>query len=120
MSAHTRKHHTNEVAHFKWHGTHYSVPLNIIEKYKDPSNEKIEETVSPEEVFSDLIKKRGKPGATLRGVRGREGMTQIAFAKAIAVTQANLSAMENGRRAIGKEIAKRVAKKFGFDYRILL
>lgn len=77
-------------------------------------------TVTVEEIFSDLIKKRGKPGATLRGVRAREGMTQVAFAKAIAVTQANLSAMENGRRAIDKEIAQRIAKKFGFDYRIFL
>jgi plasmid maintenance system antidote protein VapI len=80
----------------------------------------IEETVSAEEVFSDLIKKRGKSGAALRGLRAREGMTQIVFAKAIAVTQANLSAMENGRRAIGKEIAQRIAKKFGFDYRVFL
>jgi DNA-binding XRE family transcriptional regulator len=87
---------------------------------KKTHTKNIEGAVSAEEVFSNLIKKRGKSGAALRGLRGREGMTQIAFAKAISVTQTNLSAMENGRRAIDKEIAQRIAKKFGFDYRVFL
>lgn len=36
------------------------------------------------------------------------------------ITQTNLSAMENGRRPIGKELAKRIAEKFQVDYRIFL
>jgi hypothetical protein len=32
----------------------------------------------------------------------------------------NLSAMENGRRSIGKELAKRIAEQFDMDYRHFL
>ena len=42
------------------------------------------------------------------------------LAKILNITQTNLSAMENGRRAIGKELAKRLAETFEIDYRIFL
>ena len=45
----------------------------------------------------------------------REGLSQIEFAKKLHISQPNLSAMENGRRVIGKELAKRVADIFGLD-----
>ena len=41
-------------------------------------------------------------------------------AKKINITQTNLSAIENGRRSIGKELAKRISEVFNIDYRILL
>ncbi len=40
--------------------------------------------------------------------------------KKLNVSQTNLSAMENGRRAIGKELAKRIAILFEVDYRVFL
>src|SRR4051794_3838331 len=45
-------------------------------------------------VFAKLEKKLTKAGALLKGLRVREGLSQIVFAKKIAVTQANLSNME--------------------------
>ncbi len=67
-----------------------------------------------------LEKKLTKAGALLKGLRTREGLSQIEFAKRIHVTQANLSNMENGRRPIGKNIAKRLEKVFGVDYRYFI
>ena len=60
------------------------------------------------------------PNPLLKGLRYREGLSQIDFAKKLNVSQTNLSAMENGRRAIGKELAKRIAVLFEVDYRIFL
>lgn len=70
--------------------------------------------------FDMLDKKYTKAGALLKGLRHREGLNQIDFAKKIGVSQADLSKMENGRRAIGKIIAKRIQKIFGADYRYFL
>ena len=105
-------------ANVEWHGSQYSIPLSVIEKYKIES--KTEGTVSVGEVFADLISERGEPGTLLRGLRAKEGLSQVNFSKIIGVTQANLSAMENGKRSIGKELAKRIAKKFKMDYRLFL
>ena len=116
MSAPMKKHRTSKMAHVTWHGSRYSVPINIIEKYKVTENE----TESVKAIFGSLIAECGEPAVLLKGLRTKEGLNQIEFANAIGVTQQNLSAMENGRRTIGKEIAKRIAKKFGVDYRIFL
>ena len=51
-------------------------------------------------------------GALLRGTRHREGLPQKDFAKKIGITQGDLSKMENGKRSIGKVVAKRIQKMF--------
>ncbi len=71
-------------------------------------------------VFEGLEKKLTKAGALLKGLRTREVLSQVLFAKKIQVTQANLSNMENGRRSIGKIIAKRIKKIFHIDYRYFI
>ena len=97
----------------------YSVSKETLKKLQDelsydelsdrqPGNLTIEEVFGDEELTG---------AECLGGLRYREGMTQVEFAKAIGVTQANLSAMENGKRPIGKEIAKRIEAKFGMNYR---
>ena len=113
-----KKHPTNKAARIVWHGARYVIPVSVIEKYRTAANKK--EYFSVEETFADLINAYGKPGALLQGLRAKEGLTQVIFAKAIKVSQANLSAMENGRRPIGKDIAQRIGKKFKIDYRIFL
>ena len=79
-----------------------------------------EETFSIETAFSDLIEPNLEPGILLKGLRAREGLTQLQFSKAIKVTQANLSAMENNKRPMGKDMARRIAKKFKVNYRLFL
>ncbi len=78
------------------------------------------EIISADEAFKNLIDQYGKAGALLKGIRVREGLTQIEFAKLIGTSQANLSSMENGARPIGKNKAKVIAEKFDVDYRYFL
>lgn len=117
MSGHMKKHHIRQTANVVWHGSRYAVPVSVIEKYKIEADDQLE---SIDDVFGDLISEHGEAAALLKGLRTKEGLNQVDFAKAVNMTQQNLSAMENGRRSIGKEIAKRIAKKFGVDYRIFL
>ena len=70
--------------------------------------------------FTDLVDKFSEAGATLRGLRMREGLTQSELAQEIGIVQANISKMEHGKRLIGKTMAKKFASCFHTDYRIFL
>lgn len=72
--------------------------------------------------WRDALKvKNGEEGATaLRGARVIRGMSQAALAEKLGIGQANVAHMEAGRRPIGKEMAKRLAKVLNVDYRIFL
>ena len=59
-------------------------------------------------------------GDSLRGVRYRENVSQRQLAKLTGVSVQNISAMEHGRRPIGQDIAKRLAKALNTDWRLLL
>ena len=118
MSEHMKKPHTEQVAMVTWHGAHYALPVGVIEQYRIKKENKNQ--LSIDDVFGDLINEHGEPGLLLKGLRHREGLSQIELAKILNITQTNLSAMENGRRAIGKELAKRLAETFEIDYRIFL
>jgi DNA-binding XRE family transcriptional regulator len=68
-----------------------------------------------EEVFPDF-----HAGHSLRGARYREDVSQRRLAKLTGVSVQNISAMENGRRPIGKDTAKRFAGVLNTDWRLLL
>ena len=70
---------------------------------------------SVEEVFPDMC-----PAKLLRGLRGKEELSQAEFADRIGVSQHHVSEMENGKRPISKAMAKRIGKAFGVSYKILL
>jgi ribosome-binding protein aMBF1 (putative translation factor) len=124
MSALTKKHHTKShsghqaILHLMHEGHVYHIPRSVAEKYVDKS--KSPHRVVPEDIFANIEKKYTKPGVLLQGARHREGLTQAEMAKKINVTQADLSKMENGKRPIGKVIAKRIEKIFGVNYRYFL
>ena len=73
------------------------------------------ESVHWKEVFPDF-----SPGVALRGARKREGLTQKELAEGISVKQVHISQMENEKRPIGKEMAKRLAKVLKVNYRVFL
>ena len=60
------------------------------------------------------------PGVSLAGVRYREGLTQRKLAELTGIPQRHISEMENGKRPIGKERAKVLAKMLNTDYRVFL
>lgn len=59
-------------------------------------------------------------GKALAGARYREGLTQIQLAEMTGIPQRHISEMENGKRPIGKEMAKRFAKALNISYRVFL
>lgn len=73
-----------------------------------------------DKLLDEISKKTGEPATLLRGLRAREGLTQIELSKKLNINQGNLSSMENGRRSISKNIAKRIEHLFKLDYRIFL
>ena len=128
MSEHTKKHPISAHSHtgalyITHHHKTYAIPKAIINQYiindkKIKKNKKPDVTIKA--LFGKLEKQYTKAGILLKGLRLRENLSQVAFAKKIKVTQANLSNMENGRRPIGKIIAKRIEKIFEVNYRYFL
>lgn len=66
-------------------------------------------------------KKRITPGDTLRIYRENAGLTPSALGQKIGgVPRQHISNMENGKRPIGKESAKKLAALLNVDYRAFL
>jgi len=127
MPEHTKKHLISAHAygstlHVTHHNKTYAIPKKIAEQYViEDKKKKFSKSVVPiKKIFEKLEQKFTKAGALLKGLRLREGVSQVQFAKKIHVSQANLSSMENGKRPIGKVIAKRIEKIFGVNYRYFL
>lgn len=131
MSAPTKKHPIKAHSHgstlvIKHHNHTYAIPKSIINKYQIDNEEpkkkaKIKiKAPSLNNLFNKLDEQFTKAGTLLKGLRLRENLSQIEFAKKINITQANLSKMENGKRPIGKIVAKRIEKVFGTNYRYFL
>ena len=68
-----------------------------------------------DEVFPDSY-----PGRILRGLRTREGLTQVQLAEKAALKPHHVSEMENGKRPIRKVMARRLAKVLNSSYQIIL
>jgi len=60
------------------------------------------------------------PGITLAGARGKEGLTQRELAELTGIPQRHISEMENGKRPIGKEVAKKLGKALNISYKAFL
>ena len=74
-----------------------------------------EKWVSADEVFPD-----GNPAMALRGLRGREGLTQVELATRLGVSQNAISEMESGKRPISQKMAKRLVEEFDLSYKCFL
>lgn len=113
----------NEILYLTSGNKIYAIPKKIAEQYivaNDHGSADDNNSVAAETVFAQLEKRLTKSGALLKGLRTRENLSQTKFAKKIKTTQANFSNMENGHRPIGKQMAKRIEKEFGVDYRYFL
>ncbi len=78
-------------------------------------NEEGEEWVTAEEVFPDA-----SPAMALRGLRGKEDITQAELAARRGVSQNAISEMESGKRPISTKMAKRLGEEFNLPYKIFL
>jgi len=78
-------------------------------------NSEGEEVVSADEVFPD-----GCPAMALRGLRGKEDLTQTELAARLGVSQNAISEMESGKRPISTKMAKRLGEEFNLPYKVFL
>jgi len=83
-----------------------------------PANQGQEEEdrlYSLDEVFPDF-----HPGDTLKGARLMHELTQAQLAAMIGVKASHISEMEKGKRPMGKEMARRLAKALNTSYQVFL
>ena len=80
--------------------------------------QEVNDNISAADIFPDLATNR--PGVALRGIRSREGLTQVQLAEKVGIPQRHISEMENGKRPIGKATAHKLAEVLGTDYRLFL
>ncbi len=76
--------------------------------------------ISWREVAKKEIRRFSEAGVMLRGCRYKKDLTQVELSEATGIQQNHISEMENGKRSIGKEMAKRLASFFKVDYRVFL
>ena len=91
---------------------------SLIKRYVVAIESEEERTYTVAEVFPEYIGKETQ--VALRAYRTREGFTQKWLAELTGITQHHISEMENGKRSIGKERAKKLADALHCDYRQLL
>lgn len=84
------------------------IPLKSREEYDD-------KLYSIEKVFPDF-----HIGNALRGLRSREGLTQKQLAEIIGAKPSHISEMEHGKRPIGRDMAKRLARALRTEYKVFL
>ncbi len=90
---------------------------NILSLTQKKSGEEIkDDKVYPIEQFMDEI----TPGRALLGLRYREDLTQKQFAEKLGIKQSHVSEMENNRRPISLQMAKKISKIFGVGYKVFL
>jgi DNA-binding XRE family transcriptional regulator len=124
MQALTKKRPTEKQVEVRFRGT----PENVIKlrrmaqtlKVKDITEWELEEKdfYTIDEVFPEMAWNSG--GVSIRGGRGKEGLTQKQLAELTGIAQHHISEMENGKRPIGKETAKKLAAALNVDYRVFL
>ena len=100
----------------------FTVPIAVAQEIEAllKTPEKRRSGIPAEKVLPELADDVLRPAAVLRGSRYKEGLTQAALATQLGIRQNHLSDMENGKRAISKGMARKLAELFDCDYRTFL
>jgi DNA-binding XRE family transcriptional regulator len=114
MQARTKKHRTEEV---RFTGRPSAI-ARLREVARELGASETTDDLTIEEVFPELLTNRA--GVSLRGLRYREDISQRRLSELTGIPQRHLSEMENGKRVIGKETARKLADALHADYRIFL
>ena len=116
MQAHTKKHPTDDMITLRLRIDRHNEPL--VRSFAESVESEEERTYSVAEVFPEYIGKEAQ--VALRAYRTREDFTQKQLSELTGIPQHHISEMENGKRSIGKERAKKLAEALHCDYRQLL
>ena len=116
LQALTKKHPTDDMITLRLRVHRHNVPM--VKRYAEIIETEEDRTYTVAEVFPEYIGKESQ--VALRAYRTREGLTQKQLTELTAIPQHHISEMENGKRSIGKERAKKLAEALHCDYRQLL
>ena len=117
MQAHTKKHHT-ETIELKFIGPIVNM-ARAIETLKPLGFLDTSDAIPWREAYPECSEEQ-LIGKSLAGARYREGLTQIQLFDMTGIPQRHISEMENGKRPIGKNMAKRLAQVLKTDYKVFL
>ena len=96
---------------------HVTCPQNVYDKVLkmlEGYDCEVERAIPTEELLDQT------PGTMLRGARFKEDMTQVQLTAASGIPRRHISDMENNRRPIGKQTARKLAEVLRVDYRVFL
>ena len=79
----------------------------------------VSDSIPWREAFPDFDEDNS-PGTCLAGARNKEDLTQSELSKLTGIPQRHISEMENNKRPIGKNNAKKLSEALGVDYRLFL
>lgn len=94
-----------------------SKPIKKTPKIKNTPKEK---SIPWRESLKEHLEKYSEAGVMLRANRFKLKLTQKELGEELGISQNHISEMENGKRPIGKAMAKRFAEFFKTDYRRFL
>lgn len=111
--------HTKEQNTTSYVNVTYRIPREHLDEVKKDMDsygaKEVIESIPWEQAFPDY-----NASVALRGARHKESLTQKELAKLIGISQHHISEMENGKRPIGKEMAKKLSDVLHIDYRVFL
>lgn len=114
----TKKHHTDDNIVTVTLRVHRHNADRIREYARAVESDK-DRTYTVDEVFPECMGREQQ--VALRAYRAREGVTQQQLARMTGIPQRHISEMENDKRSIGKQRARRLAKALNVsDYRFFL
>jgi DNA-binding XRE family transcriptional regulator len=118
MLGHTKKHRTEEPLEARFVGSHEKI-IKLRDYAKQIGLLEAGDTVTIEEAFPGYAE--NPLGMALRGARYREGVTQRQLAEITGIRQRHISELENGKRQMGREWARKLAEALHVsDYRVFL
>ena len=117
MPAVTKKRLTDDMVTLRLHVRRRNA--DRIKEYARIVESEEDRTYSVAEVFPEYLGKESQ--VALRAYRTREDLTQKDISLRTGIPQHHISEMENGKRAIGKERARKLAEALNVsDYRVFL
>ncbi|MDR3038527.1 MAG: helix-turn-helix domain-containing protein [Candidatus Adiutrix sp.] len=78
------------------------------------------EKVAAPETITDSPVSEAQADSPLRALRLSQGLSQRAMAEKLGLAQTDISTLETGKRALTRDMAKRIGKTFKTSYRALL
>lgn len=117
-----KKHLTKDDIVILVHGKEIDLKSSIKISFANIINELIEsESFSAKGVLGDWVENpRLRVAKYLKGIRKREGLTQLQVCQKLKIQQANLSKMESGDRPVPKNLIGKISKLYNIRKKMLM